>query len=52
MELQICEIDRENLYIYSAYQNKFTLFKSPPHINILKYFQEISIHVGSYRCLL
>ena len=33
-------------------QKKFTLFKSPPHINISTYFQEMFIHVGSYRSLL
>ena len=27
---------------------KFTLFKKSPHMNISKYFQEMSIHVGSY----
>ena len=31
---------------------KVYTFKKSPHINISKYFQEISIHVGSYGSLL
>ena len=37
---------------YSAYQQKVYTFQKSPHINILKYFQEHSIHVGSYGSLL
>ena len=33
-------------------KKKFTHFQKSPHINISKYFQEIFIHVGSYRSLL
>ena len=40
------------LYIHSASQKKVYTVPKCPHINISIYFQDISIHVGSYRALL
>ena len=48
-------IGNEKMYVFSHYTvrpNKILHFSKVPHINISKYFQKISIDVGSYGSLL